>query len=86
MRRPSSTVAACGCDGQNRKTARNTSTCAVQLAPSSLPDWVEQLGPVGHAHASRRSLNKTDINLEEDASTTPIRRRPKTKKMHVHFG
>jgi hypothetical protein len=86
MRRPSSTAAVCSCDGQNRKTARNTSTCAVQLAPSSLPDWVEQLGPVGHAHASRRSLNKTDINPEEDASTTPTRRRPKTKKMHVHFG
>ena len=83
---PSSTVAACGCDGQNRKTARNTSTCAVQIAPSSLPDWVEQDGPIGHAHASRHSLKKTDINPEEDASTTSIRRRPKTKKRHVQTG
>ena len=62
MRWPSSTVAARGCDGQIRKTTRSTSTCAVQLAPSSLPDWVEQDGPVGHAHATRRSLKKTDIN------------------------
>ena len=62
MRWPSSTVAACGCDGQTRRTARSTSTCAVQIAPSPLPDWVEQDGPIGHAHARRRSLKKTDIN------------------------
>ena len=62
IRWPSNTVAARGCDGQNRKTARSTSTCAVQIAPSSLPDWVEQDGPVGHARARRRSLKKTDIN------------------------
>jgi hypothetical protein len=86
MRRPSSSVAARGCDGQNRKTARSTSTCAVQIAPSSLPDWVEQDGPVGHAHASRRSLKKTDLNPEEDASRTSIRRKPKAKKRHVQTG
>ena len=45
-----------------------------------------QNGPIGHAHASRRSLKKTDINPEEDASTTSIRRRPKTKKKHVQTG
>ena len=86
MRRPSSSVAACGCDGQNRKTARNTSTCAVQIAPSSLPDWVAQDGPIGHAHARRRSLKKTDINPEEDPSMTSIRRRPTPKKRHVQTG
>ena len=88
MRRPSSSVAACDCDcdGQNRKTARNTSTCAVQIAPSPLPDWVEQGGPIGLAHASRRSLKKTDLNPEEDASETLIGRRPKTKKRHVQTG
>jgi hypothetical protein len=86
IRRPSSTVAACGCDGQNRKTARNTSTCAAQIAPSSLPDRVEQDGPIGHAHATRRSLKKTDINPEEDASRTSIRRKQKTKKRHVQTG
>ena len=69
MRRPSSSVAACGCDGQNRKTARSTSTCAVQIAPSSLPDWVEQHGPIGHAHAKRRQS-------EEDGHQ-PRRRRVK---------
>ena len=67
MRRPSSSVAACGCDGQNRKTARNTSTCAVQTAPSPLPDWVEQDSPIGHAHARTHSLKKTEL--------TPRRRR-----------
>jgi hypothetical protein len=86
MRRPSNTVAACDCDGQNRKAARSTSTCAVQIAPSSLPDWVEQDGPIGHAHASRRSLKKTELNPEEDPSRTSIRRRPKPKKKHVHTG
>ena len=72
MRWPCSSVAARGCDGQNRKTARSTSTCAVQIAPSPLPDWVEQDSPIGHAHARTRSLKKTDINPEEDASKTPI--------------
>jgi len=72
MRWPSSSVAARGCDGQNRKTARSTSTCAAQIAPSSLPDWVEQDGPIGHAHARRRSLKKTDINPEEDVSRRSI--------------
>lgn len=86
MRWPSSTVAACGCDGRDRKTARNTCTCAVQLAPSPLPDWVEQDGPIGHAHASRRSLKKTELNPEEDASRTSIGRRPKTKNVHVQTG
>lgn len=64
---PSSSAAACGCDGQNRKTARSTSTCAVQIAPSSLPDRVEQDGPIGHAHATRRQS-------EEDRHQ--LRRRP----------
>jgi hypothetical protein len=54
--------------------------------PSSLPDWVEQDGPIGHAHATRRSLKKTDINPEEDASRTSIRRKQKTKKRHVQTG
>ena len=83
---PSSTVDAHGCDGRGRKTARNTSTCAVQTAPSPLPDWVEQDGPIGHAHARRRSLKTTDINPEEDASRTSIRRRPNAKKRHVQTG
>ncbi len=86
MRQPSSTVAACGCDSRDRKTARNTSTCAVRIAPRPLLDWVEQDSPIGHAHASRHSLKKTDLNPEEDASKTSIRRRRKTKKMHVQTG
>ena len=86
IQRSSSTVVACGCDGQNRKTARNTSTCAVPIAPSPLPDWVEPGSPIGRAHARTRSLNKTDINPEEDASRTPIRRRPTMKKRHVQTG
>jgi len=86
MRRPSSSVAARDCGGQKGKTARSTSTCAVQIAPSSLPDWVERGGPIGRAHARRRSLKKTDINSEEDPSRTLIRRRPKTKKRHVQTG
>lgn len=72
MRWPCNSVAARGCDGQNRKTARSTSTCAAQIAPSPLPDWVEHDGPIGHAHARTRSLKKTDINPEEDPSRTPI--------------
>ena len=72
MRWPCSSVAARGCDGQNRKTARSTSTCAPQIAPSPLPDWDEQDGPIGHAHARTRSLKKTDINPQEDPSRTPI--------------
>jgi hypothetical protein len=86
MRWPSSTAAACGCDGQNRKTARSTSTCAVQIAPSSLPDWVEQDGPIDRAHARTCSLKKTDINPEEDSSKTLIGRRRKTKNRHVQIG
>jgi hypothetical protein len=48
-----------------------------------LLDQVEQNGPIGHAHALRRSLKKTDVNPEEDASTTSIRRRQRKKKRHV---
>jgi hypothetical protein len=66
MRWPSSTVDAYGCDGRDRKTARNTNTCAVRIAPRPLLDWVEQDSPIGHAHARRRSLKKTDINPEQD--------------------
>jgi hypothetical protein len=51
-----------------------------------LPDWVEQDGPIGHAHARGRSLKKTDINPEEDASKMSTRRRRKTKNRHVHIG
>lgn len=50
------------------------------------PAWVEQDSPIGHAHASRNSLKKTNLNLEEDPSMTSIRRRRTTKNRHVHFG
>jgi len=36
------------------------------------PNWVEPDSPIGHAHARTRSLKKTDINPEEDASMTSI--------------
>ena len=77
MRWPSSSVAACDCDDQTRKTARSTNTCAVQIAPSLLPDWVEQDGPVGHAHARRRSLKKTHRRLSSGLPpATPCTSRP----------
>ena len=87
MRWPSSTVDAYGCDGRGRKTARNTSTCAVQTAPSPLPDWVEQDGPIGHAprqkaeseedgHQPRRrpvkDVNQKKIEPEEEARSNRL--------------
>ena len=82
----SRSVDARGCDGPNRISARNTNTCAVRTAPSPLLDRVAQSSPIGSAHALRRSLKKTTINPEEDASETLIGRRRTTKKMHVQTG
>ena len=83
-RRQSNAVGDRGCDGLGRKRARNTSTCAVQLAPWPLPDWVEQASPNGRTRAPRRSLKKTEINRKEDASKTQIGRKRMAKKTHVH--
>jgi len=64
-----------GCDGQDQKTPRNTSTYAVRTAPWPLLDRVEKSSPSGRAHALRRSLKKTKTSpkktrqrrfLEED--------------------
>jgi hypothetical protein len=66
---PSSTVDAHGCDSRDRKTARNTSTCAVRTAPSPLPDWVERDKP--HRPRARQKAKS-----EEDEHQ-PRRRRVK---------
>ena len=71
---------------QGLQTKEIAELLGVRTAPSPLPDWVEQDGPIGHAHAGRRSLKKTNINPEEDASRTSIRRRLKAKKRHVQTG
>ena len=94
---PSSSVDARGCEGRDRKSARNSSTCAVlgcaivpschrAIVPSPLLEPVEQSSARGHARAQGRSLKKTEINPEEDASGTSIGRRRRTKNMHVHTG
>jgi len=67
MRWPSSSVAARDCGGQKGKTARSTSTCALQIAPSSLPDWVERGWP--HRPRARQTAKS-----EEDGHQ--LRRRP----------
>jgi hypothetical protein len=84
--RSSNTVDAHGCAGRDRKRDRNTSTCAVPVAPSPLLDWAEQSDPIGRTHTRWRSLKKTELNPEEDASKTPIGRKRRTKKMQVHTG
>jgi hypothetical protein len=83
---PSNTVDAHGCEAQDRKRVRNTSTCAVRVAPSPLLDRVEQTNHIGRARTLQRSLKKTDINPEEDPSKTSIRRKRTTKNRHVHIG
>lgn len=66
---PSNTVDAHGCEGRDRKTVRNTSTCAVRVAPWRLLDRVEQTSPIGRAHTPQ-------AQFEEDGHQ-PRRRRVK---------
>ena len=59
------------------------------LALSSLrhgrsPTGSSRPSPNGRTRAPRRSLKKTEINREEDASKTQIGRKRMAKKTHVH--
>jgi hypothetical protein len=47
---------------------------------------VEQSDPNGRTRTQRRSLKKTEINPEEDASETLMGRKRKPKTMQVHTG
>ena len=49
-------------------------------------DRVERAVTPAARHALRRSLKKTEINPEEDASETTIQRKRTTKNTHVHTG
>ena len=66
-RRPSNTVDAHGCDGQDRKRARNTSTCAVRVAPWPAPR-------LGRADQPHRPRTPPPAQSEEDGNQ-PRRRR-----------
>jgi hypothetical protein len=82
------------CDGQHQKTPRNTSTYAVQTAPWSFLEGVENRSHIGHTHAHQRSLKKTENDpkktrqrrfLEEDAVRRRCRFTP-DESMHIQLG
>lgn len=90
----SSSAADCGCDGRNRKTPRNTSTYVVRTAPLPFLEGVEKRSPIGHTHAHRRSLKKTQNDpkktrqrrsLEEDGVRRKCRFTP-AESLHIQLG
>ena len=64
-RRLSNTVADHGCEGQEQKKPRNTSTYAVPTSPWALLSRVNRRRHIDRARTLRRSLKKTD--REENA-------------------